>query len=152
MHGKDIAQVASRLCKSGTMQNMCQQDCISSYLALQKCHSQKLFSTGLCTAKIRCIFVGPKQVLDCDTFTDPERYFCSIFAVHMILGVLCQSCEKMFCIVPLLQSHKATCAVAWPCATLLKQVLDSDTFTDPERYFCSIFAVRMILGVLCQSC
>ena len=48
----------------------------------------------MCTAKIRCIFVGPKQVLDCDTFTDPERYFCSIFAVHMILGVLCQSCEK----------------------------------------------------------
>ena len=29
-----------------------QRYCISSYLALQKCHSQKLFSTGLCMAKI----------------------------------------------------------------------------------------------------
>ena len=58
----------------------------------------------------------------------------------------------------LLQSHKDTCAVSLPCATVLHfgmlvtmqnktdflKKMDCGTFAEPSRYLCSIFA--MVLG------
>ena len=59
-----------------------------------------------------------KYVLHRGTFAEPERYL------------------YIFCTVPLLQSHEATCAISLPCTTLLKKVLDYGTFGPRiEPYF-----------------
>ena len=63
------------------------------------------------------------KVLYCGTFAEPKRYFCSIFAIHMVLGGdLCQSCRK--------------------------KVLYCGTFAEPKRYLCSIFAMHMVVALL----
>ena len=108
----------------------------TSFVLWHFCRAKKILVQYLCYAHFWGDLCQPcwKQVLYCGTFAEPKRYFCSIFAIHMVLGgISVNPVERKFFTVALLQSQKDTFAVS-----LLSFVL---------RHFCR--AKKILLQYLC---
>ena len=87
-----------------------------------------------------------EKVLNCGNFAQSERYLCRIFAVHSPV-------EKSFWLWHFCRARKLLmqylcCAHGFgtSLSILLKNVLLRSTLAKPWRYLCSIFAMHVVLG------